>query len=180
MKLDISEILHHVGMRFPYEIDEPPYVDEDLECATGISGKIVISNTGSVLLIDGNASTTVTLACSRCLEYYQEPINIVVQEQFLIESMGGPRGRPTMVVIEEDESPAAEKLFEGSLFDLTELLRQGITLGLPTQPLHNLECKGLCQVCGANLNTVACECSAKQVNPAMAKLAELLEDKLKN
>jgi len=89
--------------------------------------------------------------------------------------MGGAKGRQVVVVVEDDESPVAEKLFDGSLFNLTELLRQGITLGLPTQPLHSEACKGLCPVCGCNLNNTLCQCDTKPKNPALAKLAELLE-----
>jgi uncharacterized protein len=178
MKLDLSEILSHVGMRFPYEVDEPPIVDEDLECAEPVRGNIVFTNTGSILLISGRATTSVVMPCSRCLAYYQEPVSIPIEEQFEIESKAtGPRGRLANVVIEEDESPAAGKLFDGPLFDLTELLRQGITLALPTQPLHDENCKGLCATCGQNLNEGACACDHRVVNPALAKLGALLEDK---
>jgi uncharacterized protein len=179
MKLDLSEILSHVGMRFPYEIDEPPLVDEDLECAEPIRGNMVFTNTGSILLVDGQASTSVVMPCSRCLAYYGEPITVYIDEQFEMETKpAGPRGRQTnVVVIEEDESPAAGKLFDGPLFDLTELLRQGITLALPTQPLHDENCKGICAACGQNLNEAACSCDHHVVNPALAKLGALLEEK---
>ena len=67
MKLDLSEILGRVGMRYTYPVDEPPIVDEDLECVAPIEGTIVFSNTGSVLLIDGSVESTVVLPCGRCL-----------------------------------------------------------------------------------------------------------------
>ena len=88
----------------------------------------------------------------------------------------GPRGRATNVVIEEDENPDAGRLFEGPLFDLTELLRQGIMLALPTQPLHDEACKGFCPTCGQNLNEGECQCKPANVNPALAKLGALLKD----
>jgi uncharacterized protein len=178
MKLDLSEILSHVGMQYPYDIDEPPIVDEDLECGKRIQGKILFNNTGNVLLINGAAETEVVLPCSRCLEYYSEPVRMPVTEAFPLEPMAtGPRVRQTMMVVEEDESPIAGRLFEGPLFDLTELLRQGITLALPSQPLHDENCKGLCPHCGQNLNEGACECRSDIPNPALAKLGELLGEK---
>lgn len=181
MKLDLSEILGRVGMRYPYAIDEPPMVDEDLECVSPITGNIVFSNTGSVLLIDGSADTTVVLLCGRCLAYYRESIHMPVSEQFEIESKPAGKGsRHTHVVLEEDESPIAGKLFDGPLFDLSELLRQGIMLALPTRPLHDDACKGLCVHCGTDLNAGACECRPEASHPGLAKLGALLKEKGKN
>ena len=181
MKLDLSEILTHVGMRYTYEVDEPPIVDEDLECVAPITGKIVFTNTGSVLLIDGSAETTVVLPCGRCLAYYREPVRIPVSEQFEMESKPGPRGRgASVVVLEEDESPIAGKLFDGPLFDLTEMLRQGIMLALPTRPLHDEACKGLCVHCGKDLNAGPCDCQPDTSHHALAQLGALLKEKGKN
>jgi uncharacterized protein len=178
MKLDLSEILAHVGMRYPYAVDEKPIVDEDLECSAPITGEIVFSNTGSVLLVEGAVETKVTLPCSRCLAYYEEPVRVPISEQFQIESRpAGPRGRPTNVIIEEDENPDAGRLFDGPLFDLTELLRQGIMLALPSQPLHDEACKGLCAICGKNLNDGSCQCKPANGHPALAQLGALLENK---
>ncbi len=177
MKLDLSEILSHVGMRYAYTMDEPPIVDEDLECSAPIRGSIVFSNTGNVLLINGSADTKVVVPCSRCLVYYEEPIHLAIEEQFAVEAkFVGPRGRQGQVVIEEDENPDAGRLFEGPLFDLTELLRQGLMLALPIQLLHDPDCRGLCQTCGQNLNEGACHCSNATINPALEALRALLQE----
>ena len=177
MKLDLSEILAHLGMRYPYAVDEKAIVDEDLECSAPITGKIAFANAGSVLLVDGTADTRVTLQCSRCLAYFDEPVRVPINEQFTIETRpAGPRGRTTNLVTEEDENPDACRLFDGPLFDLTELLRQGIMLALPMQPLHDEKCRGLCAVCGQNLNEGACTCKPIFANPALTRLGALLRD----
>ena len=181
MKLDLSEILSHVGMRYTYEVEEAPIVDEDLECVAPITGKIVFSNTGSVLLIDGSVETTVVLPCGRCLAYFREPIRLPVSEQFELESKPVGRGnRQTHVVLEEDESPIAGKLFDGPIFNLSEMLRQGIMLALPTRPLHDEDCKGLCARCGKDLNAGPCDCLPETAHPGLAKLGTLLQQKNKN
>lgn len=175
MKLDLNEILSRVGVRFPYSVEETPIVDEDLECDCPITGSIVFTNTGNVLLVDGKISTRVVLACSRCLRYYQMSVESVVEEQFQIESKPvGPRGKHVQVVMEEDENPDAGKLFDGALFNLTEMLRQNIMLSLPMQPLHDPDCKGLCPHCGVDLNETTCECDHIPVNPSLSRLGELL------
>ncbi|MEP6754646.1 MAG: DUF177 domain-containing protein [Chthonomonadales bacterium] len=177
MKLDVTEIITHIGMRLPYAIDEPPIVDEDLECGDRILGKIIFTNAGGTLIIEGAVKTEVVVPCSRCLEYYKEPVSISIEEQFELEAKAvGPRGRYQQTVIEEDENPDSGKLFEGMLFDLSELLRQGITLGLPSQPLHDESCKGLCPHCGNNLNIKDCGCTNESGHPALAGLKALLGD----
>ncbi len=181
MKLDLAEILSNVGMRYRYEVDEPPIVDEDLECTQPVRGEITFTNTGSVLLIDGGVKTKVAVPCSRCIVDYEHPIAAPISEQFtLVAAPSGPGGRRGLATVEEDENPSAAKLFEGHLLDLTELLRQSVTLQIPSQPLHDEVCKGLCQICGKDLNEGPCTCSPKSVNPAFAKLAELLEKEPEN
>ena len=176
MKLDLSEVLSRVGARYPYDVDEPPIVDEDLECATPIRGRLVFTNTGNVLLAMGAVETTVTLACCRCLEYFNLPLTVPIEEQFALQRRPGvARGRVQHTVVEDDENPDAAKLFDGPLFDLTELLRQGIWLGLPLSPLHDESCAGLCARCGANLNLGACACPTEPAAGPFGALAQLLE-----
>ncbi len=178
MKLDLSEILTHVGMRFAHDIDEPPIVDEDLECTSPVRGNIVFTNTGSVLLVEGRAMARVALACSRCLVYFEQPAEAPLGEQFTLENrVVGPHGRHANVIVEEDENPDAGKLVDGHMFDLTELLRQSITLSLPLQPLHDEACKGLCPHCGRDRNEISCDCETRELNPAFAGLAALLDAK---
>lgn len=178
MKLDLAEILSNVGMRYRYDVDEPPLVDEDLECTQPIRGDITFTNTGSVLLIEGGVETKVAVPCSRCLMDFEQPVEAPISEQFTLQVSHAGRG--VHVTVEEDENPSAGKLFDGHLFDLTELLRQNITIEVPSQPLHDEACKGLCQICGKDLNVGACDCRPGAVNPAFAMLAELLKKETEN
>src|SRR5258708_16800821 len=173
MKLDLSEILNHVGMRYAYQVEEPPIVDEDRECTRPIKGNITFANTGNVLLVDGQVNTRVAVPCSRCLVYFEEPAESPISEQFTLEvKPAGPHARQATIVVEEDENPDAGKMFVGHLFDLTELLRQSITLSLSTQPLHDENCKGLCPTCGNDLNEGLCDCRPEAVNPVFSKLGD--------
>lgn len=178
MKLDLAEILSNVGMRYQYEVSEPSIVDEDLECTQPVSGDLIFTNTGNALLIEGGVKTKVAVPCSRCLVDFEQPVEAPISEQFMLKTVPhGPGGRRGVVMVEEDENPSASNLFEGHLLDLTELLRQNITLQIPTQPLHDEMCKGLCATCGRDLNEGPCNCRPEPVNPAFTQLAHLLETK---
>ena len=39
------------------------------------------------------------------------------------------------------------------------------------------DCKGLCPKCGANLNRGECGCSRREIDPRLAVLQRILEDK---
>lgn len=183
MRLDISEILREVGKNLPYDIHEPPLVDEDLECTAPIDGRITFNNTGGILLITGSASTAVALPCSRCGEYFEQPVNVNVEEQFELRHVSaGPRTLATVTIVEEDENPAAGKLFEGHVFDLTEMLRQYIVLDEPSRPLPP-EQNGRCTHChlrpeeifeALDISAATEEADEAPVNPAFAGLHKLL------
>lgn len=182
MRLDISDVLREVGKMLPYDLHEPPLVDEDVECTQPIEGKITFNNTGGLLLVRGKAETCVALPCSRCSQYFERPAHLDIEEQFELRHQSiGPRTLQTVTVVEEDESPIAGKLFEGHVFDLTEMLRQYILLDEPTQPLPPTEADGRCAHCHRTPEEVlaALEEPAEEthINPAFAKLNQLLQDK---
>jgi uncharacterized metal-binding protein YceD (DUF177 family) len=182
MRLDISDVLTEVGKVLPYDINEPPLVDEDVECTAPIDGRVTFNNTGGTLLVRGDAATTVALACSRCSQYFERPVNLKLEEQFELRHVSaGPRTLRTVTVVDEDESPIAGKLFEGHVFDLTEMLRQYILLDQPTRPLPPELPDGRCAHCHRTaqevLNQLA-DADAEQeahLNPAFAKLNQLLK-----
>lgn len=176
MKLDLSEILQRVGMRLSTPIDEPPIVDEDLECSERITGSLEAANTGSLLLVNGRIDTRVTVSCDRCLRYFDIPVEAEIEEPFPLKTTPpGRGGRRPVVSVEEEETPEAGRLFDGPLLDLTELLRQSIMLALPSSTLHTPDCLGLCSVCGQDLNEKLCSCRKAEGNFALQGLGELLE-----
>jgi uncharacterized metal-binding protein YceD (DUF177 family) len=182
MRLDISEVLREVGKFLPYDIHEPPLVDEDVECTQPIEGQITFNNTGGLLLVRGQAQTQVALPCSRCNLYFERPIVLQIEEQFELRHLAaGPRTLQTVTVVDEDESPIAGKIIEGHVFDLTEMLRQYILLEEPTKPLPPLTGDGRCAHCLRRPEEVLqaaadlTETEEAPINPAFAKLDTLLK-----
>ncbi len=180
MRLDITEVLREAGNSLPYDIHEPPLVDEHVECTRPIEGRVTFSNTGGTLIVRGKANTQVALPCSRCDQYFEQPVDLNIDEQFELKHVtSGPRMLQTVAIIEEDESPVAERLFEGSLFKLTEMLRQYILLDEPTCPLPPQLPDGRCGHCKKRREEVlqvVLDSAVEQtpINPALARLGELL------
>ena len=60
------------------------------------------------------------------------------------------------------------------VLDVTELLRDTLLAGQPMKNLCKTDCKGLCPVCGANLNDGDCGCDKFIVDPRLAALKNFL------
>jgi uncharacterized protein len=116
----------------------------------------------------GTVKTELELVCSRCLEPFRLPID----SQFDIRYL------PASEASTEEETEVEEEDLETSYYrdeqiDLNELLREQFYLALPMKPLCREDCKGLCALCGTNLNTGSCACVQEWVDPRLAGLKEL-------
>jgi uncharacterized protein len=90
------------------------------------------------VLVSGLATVQLRGECVRCLGEVSEELEIDVQELF--------------VYPESDATDDEASRLEGDLVDLEPLLRDGVVLDLPFQPLCREDCQGLCVECGANLD----------------------------
>jgi len=77
---------------------------------------------------------------------------------------------------EDAEDADADDVFplDGDGVDVTDLLETCFIIATETQHLCRPDCKGLCPVCGKNLNNGPCGCK-KQTDPRMAVLGQLLD-----
>jgi uncharacterized protein len=59
---------------------------------------------------------------------------------------------------------------KGDAVDLSDMVREQIYLSLPVRSICKESCRGLCPVCGANLNETSCSCGKAESHPAFSKL----------
>ena len=114
------------------------------------------------VLVTGTATVEVRGECVRCLGEVSEVLEVDVQELFVY---------PGSEATEEEASR-----LEGDLVDLEPLLRDGVVLDLPFQPLCREDCLGLCVECGANLNADPDHAHEVLVDPRWEKLRRLEGD----
>lgn len=172
MKLDLSEIACTVGMQAVQTVDESCPEGLGLDCVSPVKGWIRLSNTGSLLLVEGEVKTEVKLQCSRCLVDFTLPVEARIEEEFRLEKVAD-----TVRVMPADEEDVTSELISNNLLDIQELVRQDFLLVLPIQPLCKPDCKGLCPTCGENLNMRECACPPAESESPFQALAELLEEK---
>ena len=176
MILDLSEIARTAGASHRHLIDESMSEVEGMKLTAPIQGAMTISSTGNVLLLNGEIDTEVELTCSRCGISYAQPIHAEIEEAFIIHS---PLAHNAALTVEEDDEAPDTRLFNvGSVeLNLDELLRQSILVVIPIKPLCAEDCSGLCPECGHPLNQGPCDCNSVKINPRMAILQQLLDEK---
>ncbi len=148
LKFDLTELLRTPGMRQVYDLHEPPYADEDVEFVAPVVGRIVVTNTGSMVLVRGPIDTTVEMECSRCLESVRAPIHADLEEEFELSEVedssqnSGSRfnNRVSDVKVVEDE---VGRVFDGKTLQMDVLIRQAALLAAPLQPLCREACPGI-------------------------------------
>jgi uncharacterized protein len=143
--------------------------DPGLEFADAhITGTVSLSKHGHDILVRGQLSGHLGLACSRCLESFSHPV--AADFDLLLVPKPG-----TAAADDEELSPADLDLdyYTGEVVDLESLLREQIILMIPVKPLCDEVCKGLCPQCGANVNRETCHCRPEAVNSPFADLAKL-------
>jgi DUF177 domain-containing protein len=127
--------------------------------------------------VKGKITGTVGLECTRCLQEYRQDLEINVDEFYRRPGLSAiePEGRTAqheIEVLEEDEY-----IIDEGMIDLNLLVNDNVILSLPIKHLCDEHCKGLCQVCGGNLNEEECGCVVEDIDPRLAPLRDLLDRK---
>lgn len=126
----------------------------------------------------GRVATTLELTCSRCLEPFRMPVDAAFDLQYLPRpATAGPEAGTDDedgVQIGADDLTAA--FYEDEAIDLCQLMREQFYLALPMKPLCSEACRGLCPVCGTNLNRGTCTCQTTWKDPRLAGLRAIKRD----
>lgn len=121
--------------------------------------------------IDGVVRTDCAEECSRCLEDFGRKIEA---ELHLYAAARSAVGRKNSAGDEEEvDTGEGFILHDGRQLDLREEVRSAILLSSPMKPLCQPDCKGLCPVCGGNLNHGRCSCGPREVDPRWKGLDKL-------
>ncbi len=111
-----------------------------------ISYHFRVNRVGNLLLIRGTLETEASFICSCCLKKFTQPVRVVKFER------------------EEEIGPDQINI------DLTEDIREDIILSIPVKPLCRADCRGICPLCGKELNDGECGCSDQVADSPFAKI----------
>jgi uncharacterized protein len=124
----------------------------------------------------GSVATTLTLECSRCLEPFPLPVDAAFDLRYLPQATSA-----AVVPVARDQeardADVALSFYRNDAIDLSELLQEQFYLSLPMKPLCRPDCRGLCPVCGVNLNLASCSCRPQWEDPRLAGLRALMTER---
>ena len=126
-----------------------------------------VQKDGDVVFVTGTLAARIPVACSRCLEPTQLTVSPAVDMRFV----PSPAGRTEEHELGTDELET--DVYAHDEIDVRALVQGETELGLPMKPLCRPDCRGLCPVCGANRNAVACACGDASADPRWAPLRAL-------
>ena len=116
--------------------------------------------TGDVYRVGGEIAVTKCFDCDRCLAAVRREEVYTLAEDF-----------------SRHEHEDALLLSEAGDIELADVVRETIIAAQPTANYCRDDCKGLCPVCGKNLNDGDCGCERVAVDPRLAALKDfVIED----
>jgi uncharacterized protein len=142
-RLNVGFIVHQeVGYNheFPFEFEEIQIADDlDLRHFEGIAR---IGRTPQGLIVQGKFKGETSLECVRCLNDFEHPLQWELTELYAFKK--------------KSVSESELLLPEDAHIDLGPLIREYALLEFPIKPICKPDCKGLCKVCGEDLNKTDC------------------------
>lgn len=145
------------------------------------------------VFVRGGFTAELTCPCKRCTADVPVPIAVEFSLRMVPEAMApradadpaAPPPKRTKQQKKEDDgqSPTASSFeldeidaepFNGKTIDLDPVVREQVLLALPVSVLCRDDCKGLCSICGQDLNEKDCgHGKVKEVDVRLAKLKDI-------
>ncbi|MFC1484917.1 DUF177 domain-containing protein [bacterium] len=154
MRIEIKNLIEDDRIKILQKITDPSFLDDKdlISLEIDIDVFYVPEN---VVLAKGILKGILNKKCSRCLEIFEYKIDVPFEREYCI-------------------SHTQEVL------DISQDIKEEFLLALPLIFLCNLDCKGLCQICGKNMNKFKCKCkSDKHVHIHNTNAFDVLK-KIKN
>lgn len=152
VEIEMEQVLHE-GSAYPILSKEPFYIRvEHVE--------------GRTLVISGKTEIRMEIPCDRCLEAVETGLKLDFKKKVDLSVSDG----------EQPDELDETNYIDGYELDTEQLLCNEILIGWPTKILCSNDCKGICSVCGQNLNRGACDCEDTSLDPRMSVIRDLFKN----
>ncbi len=149
--ISIRDLKRETGLKKKLSIELKFKEIEGINILSPVVIDIEIENLGMGFNVRGNYSVTVELQCRRCLILFPYKLNGEIDEIYTTQRE----------IYSEKRLLTLDQLstfkFNGEEINIKEAIRQNIIVSIPPYPLCKIDCKGLCPICGINLNIKECE-----------------------
>jgi len=165
MVLDISKLINNDGASISISqdlvFDSVSFNGQDISFTSPMHIEGDVKNIDGLLYMVLSCVVGYVSQCSRCLAPVEEKLDFTIKEVFSKTELENEND--DVIILNSNE------------IDLKEIAEQGFCCALPITNLCSEDCKGLCPVCGCNLNTESCDCEVDNVDPRLAALKDFLK-----
>lgn len=141
MFIELDAIFGTEGEQREFDYD---FILEDEVIASPVHVYGSVFNKTGIVALKATAEYKLNAVCARCGE------NVSRDEKVDIDHI--------LIAHAENEDNDFYIVVENMRLDLDELISEDIFLSMPSRYLCSESCKGLCSICGANLNIETCSC----------------------
>ncbi|MBF0520815.1 MAG: DUF177 domain-containing protein [Nitrospirae bacterium] len=142
---------------------------EGIETKGLVRGHIELQRSGTEVIVSGKAKVDIGLQCGLCLSEFTSELPLDLNLLYC------PEGEPVSedsVELSTGEMDVCQ-YNEGEI-DIAQMLREQVILNVSISAVCSDNCRGLCPVCGVNLNTETCNCKNTSEEGRFFKLKDLL------
>ena len=165
MVLDISKLLacdgSSVDIHCNIDFDEPELDSQNISFTSPMHLEGDIKNINGLLYLVLNGTASYVYQCSRCLEPTEAKLDFNIKEVFSKTELENEND--DVIILNSNE------------IDLKEITEHALCCALPITCLCSDDCKGLCPVCGCDLNFENCSCETDDIDPRLAALKDFLK-----
>ena len=143
---------------------------ESENISSPVIAQLRIEKLDAEVIVNGDLAAEVKLQCSRCLKNFNSKLTIPVNVVY--HSVEELKGEDNYEVRHEELDM---DFYSGEELDLSNLLKEQLMLNTPMKPLCAELCKGICPVCGGDLNIDKCSCTKTKTDSRFEELKKLLK-----
>ncbi|MEX1281415.1 MAG: DUF177 domain-containing protein [Acidimicrobiia bacterium] len=153
----VSDLLARPGSHRDEDVAVPVRLSSDSVTVDGVAtGRLRIEAAGAVIVVRGSVAVPATITCSRCLVEF---------EGELVTDLTATYGDP--------DDPDARPISGDGRIDLAEAVHEELAMVMPAAPVCREDCRGLCAVCGSDLNVDPCDGHEEPSSSPFAALEDL-------
>lgn len=160
LRIHVSDLLRRPGTERQIRVEVTPgelgVTDERFRPEEAVDIDLRLESLTDGIVVNGHVDATWHGTCRRCAEPARGQLRCEIHELY------------QLTVTDPDAFP-----LEGDQLDLEPMVREVIVLDAPVSPLCRDDCAGLCQQCGADLNTTECGCTTVATDQRWAALDQL-------
>jgi uncharacterized protein len=153
-----------------FEFSPVEIVDEDTVFLEPVHAEIFIKKVGEEVFVKGSIKATLSFVCSRCLVPFEFPVDSPFDLAFFPEEF-------EVAKEELDSEDLDMSFYYGRRIDLKEVILEQLNLTFPLKPLCSEVCRGICPVCGKNINSDGCSCETRDSDIRLNKLKIFMKDR---